>query len=429
MTDCCAILGALNGLYPYDWADMARRVWWGYLAILLSDSVLLTLVQYGNRIKIVMTTKQKTKEQMLSYTVANPNYGEFDGFQITFDGFDKIPSLFLPRGLPGGFRTGKYLLERFKKQFGEFKLMIVKDDESDIISTSKPPLIKLRIGDIRRIIVSFNANYRTEGTKSVDRYLGSLFPDHFPQYSETYRPNSLATVIPKQIEGIQLSDRDKKKYIQLLPALANCDIKSQRDLKRLLAGRKVLHYLHLEKLLNEFERILSKPTKEQTWQAFFKKNLLILNPGYIQLIEKPNISLKIQLPDFILLTVDNYVDVYEIKLPETILLALDKGHKNFYWTAEITKAISQVENYIDSINKYANDLATEIRKSYKLDLSVVRPRGYIIAGHNKEFKDSEKKRDDFRLLNESLKNTSIIPYDDFLARFKNMSKALKEAEA
>lgn len=375
-----------------------------------------------------MVTKQNTKGQTLTYTVENPNYGEFNGFQITFKGFDKIPRMFLPRGVPSGFRTGKYMLERFKQKFGEFALTIVKDDESEINTVSKPTRINLRYRDVRKIIDAFNTNYRSEGTKSVDRYFGSLFPNHFLQYDETYKPNALATAIPKKTEGIQLSDRDMKKYLQLFPVLMDCDVKSQRDLKQLLAGRKVLHYLYLEKLLGDFERRLDKPAKEQTWQSFFKKNLLILNPSYIELIEKPNISLSIQLPDFLLLTVDNYVDVYEIKLPETLLLILDKSHKNYYWTAEITKAISQVENYIDSISKYANDLAIEIRKQYKLDLNIVRPRGYIIAGHSKELKGSEKKKDNFRLLNESLRNTNIIPYDHFLVRFRNLSKTLKEAE-
>ena len=136
-----------------------------------------------------MVTKQRTQEQTLSLTIDNPNYGEFNGFQITFKGFDKIPRTFLPRGLPGGFRAGKYILEHFKQQFGEFTLRIVKEDKSAIITKSKPTHIDLRYSDVRRIIDSFNANYRTEGTKSVDRHLGSLFPNHFPQYREIYRPN------------------------------------------------------------------------------------------------------------------------------------------------------------------------------------------------------------------------------------------------
>jgi len=375
-----------------------------------------------------MVTKQKIQEQILSLNIDNPNYGEFNGFQITFKGFDKIPRTFLPRGLPSGFRTGKYILEHFKQQFGEFTLRIVKEDESVIITKSKSTHIDLRYRDVRRIIDSFNANYRTEGTKSVDRHLGSLFPNHFPQYTEIYRPNSLAAAVPSKAEEIQLTDRDMKTCIKLLPVLADCDVKSQRDLKRLLRGRKVLHYLHLEKLLNDFEKRLGEPAKEQTWQSFFKKNLLILNPSYIELIEKTNISLSIQLPDFLLLSVDNYIDVYEIKLPETPLLNLDESHKNYYWTAAISKAISQVENYIDSISKQAYGLAIEIRSQYSLDLNIVRPRGYIIAGHSNELKRSGKRKDNFRLLNESLKNTNVIPYDDFLVRFRNLSKTLKETE-
>jgi len=375
-----------------------------------------------------MASRKDAEEKVLSLTIDNPNYGEFNGFQITFKGFDKIPSTFLPRGLPSGFRTGKYLLERLKEQFGAFTLRVVRDGESAITTENVLTHVHLRYKDVRRIIDSFNANYRAEGTKSVDRNLGFLFPDQFPQYTETYKPNSLAAAIPSKAEKIHLSDRDMKKVIQLLPVLMDCDVKSQRDLRRLLVGRKVLHYIHLEKLLGDFERRLQRPAREQAWQSFFRENLLILNPSYIELIDRPNISLSIQLPDFLLLSVDNYVDVYEIKLPETPLLALDKSHKNYYWATEISKAISQVENYIDSIGKYANDLALEIRKQYKLDLNIVRPRGYIIAGHSKELRGSDKRKDDFRLLNESLRNTNVIPYDDFLVRFRNLSRALKAAE-
>lgn len=343
-----------------------------------------------------------------------------------FKGFDEIPHMFLPRGKPGGFRTGKYILEQLKQQFGEFTLTVVKEDKSAISAKTKPAHVRLRYRDIRRIIDSFNANYRTEGTKSVDRHLGSLFPNDFSHYRESYKPNSLAAAVPSKTERIQLTDRDMKKYIQLMPALEACNVKSPRDLKRLLVGRKVLHYLHLEKLLSAFERKLGEPAKEHSWQLFFRKNLLVLNPSYIELVEKPNISLSIQLPDFLLLSVDNYIDVYEIKLPKTPLLASDKSHRNYYWTAEISKAIAQVENYIDSISRYANDLAVEIRTQYKLDINIVRPRGYIIAGHTKELRGSAKKKDSFRLLNESLRNTNVIPYDDFLVRFRNLSKTLKK---
>jgi len=72
----------------YNWTDRVRG-----LVTILSNSAPLTPVPHGNRIKIVMATKRKTKEQTLTYTVDYPNCAEFNRFQITLSRFDKIPRL------------------------------------------------------------------------------------------------------------------------------------------------------------------------------------------------------------------------------------------------------------------------------------------------------------------------------------------------
>ena len=107
--------------------------------------------------------------------------------------------------------------------------------------------------------------------------------------------------------------------------------------------------MHLEKILKEFGRKLRLELHEIDWQRFFKQNLLVLNPGYVTCIEKENIDLRVRLPDFILIDVSGYVDIYEIKTPETALLRFDRSHDNYYWSADVGMAISQVENYIDAL--------------------------------------------------------------------------------
>lgn len=241
-----------------------------------------------------------------------------------------------------------------------------------------------------------------------------------------YEPETKLPELPADIQGLDLSDKDIKKLFKLLPILIEYDVKKVIDLKRLIGARKVLHYMRLENVLKEFERRLKTKASEHEWQKFFKKNLLILNPGYMEIIEKPNISLEIKLPDFLLLNIEGYVDIYEVKIPETALLKYDTGRKNFYWSSDIAKSIAQVENYIDSIDKNRDSLILKIKEEYDLDLKVVRPRGYIIAGRSRELKEPSK-YDDFRLLNESLKSTEILTFDIFLERFKSFSKTLKEA--
>jgi len=225
---------------------------------------------------------------------------------------------------------------------------------------------------------------------------------------------------PPDIQELDLSDKDIKSLLKLLPTLQKYDLKNTIDLKRLIAGRRVFHYMRLEKVLKEFEKRLKTKANEPEWQAFFKKNLLILNPGYMKLIEKPNISLDIKFPDFILINIEGYADLYEIKTPSTPLLAYDRSHKNYYWSSELSKALSQVENYVDSVNKNSAGLEKLI------ELKIMHPRGYIIAGHSSQLKEP-KKNDNFRLLNESLKSTEVLTYDSFLERFKRFSKTLKES--
>jgi hypothetical protein len=351
------------------------------------------------------------KSPKLKLKIQNENYDEFNGFEINFSGFDKIPWRFSPLG----FATGKYLLEQLKGKFGEFELVVAKEETSRIDTKKTPTQVTLQYDDIMNIRRDFRRNYRLEGDKMVTKHLATLFPEMFAQESEAD--------LPTDIREIDLSNEDIQKANQILPFLEKYDINSRSALKRLLASRKVLHYMYLEKVLQDFENRLKSEQEESEWQAFFKKNLLILNPGYMKIIERPNISLAIKFPDFLLITIEGYADLYEIKTPATPLLAYDQSHKNYYWSSDISKAIAQIENYVDTLNKNSQGLVEELRD--QIELKIVRPRGYIIAGHSSQLRE-QKKNDNFRLLNEALKSTEVLPYDSFLERFKSFSKTLKE---
>jgi hypothetical protein len=139
------------------------------------------------------------------------------------------------------------------------------------------------------------------------------------------------------------------------------------------------------------------------------------------------INIRMKKPDFILIDIQDYVDVYEIKKPNTELLGYDNSRSNFYWSPEMSKAISQVEKYLDALSKNAEELRNFIKGERKIDSRIIRPRGYVIAGTSKQFEQNEKKKDDFRVLCQSLKNTEVLPYDIFLKKFKAFSDVLKKA--
>ena len=75
------------------------------------------------------------KTQHLKLKINNKTYGEFDGFEINFHGFNKLP---YRMSSPNGSKAGKYLPELLIKGFGEFDLTVVKDQSSKIDDRKKP---------------------------------------------------------------------------------------------------------------------------------------------------------------------------------------------------------------------------------------------------------------------------------------------------
>jgi hypothetical protein len=151
-----------------------------------------------------------------------------------------------------------------------------------------------------------------------------------------------------------------------------------------------------------------------------------MQQGYIRPIEKMNVAIgNTKFPDFALVTHDNYLDILEIKKPDTPILRADTSRGNYHWDTEISRAIIQVENYLEHITNNAAQVRCFIKDSYGLELKVVRPRGFILAGNSGEF-SLQKQRDDFRLLSHGLKNVMVITYDELLTRLENHIKVLEQ---
>jgi hypothetical protein len=84
-----------------------------------------------------------------------------------------------------------------------------------------------------------------------------------------------------------------------------------------------------------------------------------------------------------------------------------------------------VENYLEHVSNNSAQVRNFIKDHHSLELKVVRPRGFILAGASAEF-SSPKQRDDFRLLSHGLKNVMVITYDELLTRLENHIKVLEK---
>ena len=124
---------------------------------------------------------------------------------------------------------------------------------------------------------------KSYGDESIRESLGDIFPQIF--IGDEYVPRGL----PKEISEIIPSKERVERAAYILRKPSKYKL-GEQDSVRLITGGNVLHSIYLENLLNEFETKLSQNLPESSWQTFFKKNMLVLNPGYIKLIPKANIS-------------------------------------------------------------------------------------------------------------------------------------------
>lgn len=358
------------------------------------------------------------KKEMKFVVLMNKGYGNsLKGTKIYYEGKK-------PKGLgkDGSISFGKHILEALKRKFG---------DKFRWIITAKEDSIKLEYGiyrvrtaqlTLKRMGGSLWDRTRDIKNDTVANFFSIAYPSHFT-HDETpvYVAGTLSHLLGGKIIP-RMSTEDRDAMNAFLPDFIAAESLNTVNLLKATAQIKTL-----KELAADLKKSLDGSTySEGHWQTYVKKNILIIQQGYISAIEKMNTIVGgTKFPDFALVTHDNYLDVLEIKKPNTTLLNYDAGRKNYYWNPELAKAIIQTENYIENILHQADAVRNYIRDTYGIELKVLRPRGIILAGDTRKF-TTQKERDDFRLLCLSTKNIVFVTYDELLSRLQNYIKILEE---
>ncbi|QWG24143.1 DUF4263 domain-containing protein [Bradyrhizobium sediminis] len=342
------------------------------------------------------------------------SYGEFTGTKIYYTGFLKTPG-FLPAS-GRGFGGLKHTLELLKKKFRSFTLTITPDENS---VTKSGTIYKVRLS---AKIVKKYGNRRWEGSRQLNLKLGQqmlaeIYPNHFPSATYHAYQRGMFAEILSNIDERLVASEDRAALTKFVTGASSS---TAIDIPTAYQAKQDVQLIYLRRLVEEFEKQIAAGHDEAWWQKYFEKNILFFQESYIRRLEKMNIIVgTTQYPDFCVVTSDGYLDILEIKKPGTTLLKEDTSRHNFYWSTEVAKAISQVENYIDNITKHSDAIRSKLRDDLAIDLRIIKPRGIVVAGVSSEFAGKPAKADDFRLLNEGLKNVQIVPYNELSQRLKN----------
>lgn len=353
---------------------------------------------------------------------------------ISIDGFERLPAGFTKDG--GGLSkgTGYLIIKGLFDKFGEFNLFVSKNKKTLLNKNRKKVSITFNYVDLR-LILNLLRDIKSQNFVGLRSTANDFLAKHFKRYFKissatgfTYKQNELRNLLNKNEVFKNLSNDDAQKLIDFYPEFLRHYAKKFANKKTLLGiqkNKKATEIIYLDKAIKDFERrINAKTQNEQDWQEFLRKYILVFYTNYTAIIEKKNISLAGKYPDFLPINVYGYLDIYEIKKPNTTLLSLDRSRDNYFWSTELSKALAQVENYLFYANRNSLELKDEIKRKEGIDIKVVRPRGFIIAGSRSQFKNGVME-DGFRLLNGSLKNIEIILYDDLLNNLKALLERLR----
>ena len=178
-----------------------------------------------------------------------------------------------------------------------------------------------------------------------------------------------------------------------------------------------------ERIINELTKRLKNITKykecsgEENWQDWIYKNIWLFGGNYINPISKEKINIKGSMPDFLFLTIDGFVDVVEIKLPDDVVIKQDKSRQNsWYFSPEVNRAIGQMTNYLNEIDRTKLEIEKNIEREYGITANITKPRAFILIGDNDDWEVIKKEA--LRKLNFTLHNIEILTYRDLLNRGK-----------
>jgi len=368
-------------------------------------------------------TKPKAKKKIPTpgykfVTITSRSYGNaLKGAKIYYEG--KKPKALKKDGT---ISFGKHILEALKRKFGNEKFRWIITAEEDSIKSERN-ILRVRTSQrtLKRMNSSMWERSRDIKNDTVSNFFSIIYPSHF-EHSEVavYVPGTLSNMLDGKILP-RLSSEDREAMNKFLPEFIASESLNVVNLLKATTQIKTL-----KELATDLEKALDGSYAESWWQTYIKKNILIIQQGYISAVEKMNVAIgDTKYPDFMLVTHDNYLDILEIKKPNTQLLKHDSSRNNHYWGAEIAKAIIQAENYIEHVQHQADSVRSYIRDNYDIELKVVRPRGIILAGDTRKFA-AQKERDDFRLLCQSTKNIVFVTYDELLSRLQNYIKVLED---
>ena len=190
------------------------------------------------------------------------------------------------------------------------------------------------------------------------------------------------------------------------------------DINQISFIKDTIRILEIEDAIDEFERLLATSDTEKDFEDWCVKNYWVFGNYYVATDEIHQISNAERVDCLIQNVINQYRDIIEFKKPSFDVLCYDNKHKNYYFSSEVSKAISQAINYSDIFTLEAHGglhRHEEIVAYY--------PKSIIVIGRSYNFSSEQIKA--MHALNSRLNGICVKTYDDLLAQAKALLATIR----
>lgn len=341
----------------------------------------------------------------------------------TFKIFNSDPSSILARRDAGEIYcadfnngTGKYISSVFDSS----------DNVDAVIKIS--PKIEIRLTYIfdKKEVSGVQISKLDNQGKRTDIHLSTLDWQGVLTLLHMFSEMDLSAVAHKSLiidGGLSQDPEALKKFLNTVAADKEGRDKMKEILKNFNAIRKgdINELAERNGAIKIFEAILNDQNKfdiykerlsigknEEVWQRFFENNPWILGSDFVEVLDERVLD-EDSITDLPVKDYDGFVNIIELKLPTEEFWTKDVNP-----TANLTKAIMQCMRYITETERRMNDK----KKTDKLGANILKPRITLVFGRSNTWGDEQ--REQFRILNSSFHNISILTYDHVLNRSKKI---------
>jgi len=344
---------------------------------------------------------------------------------IYLDGFTDIPREFSEKGyIPAGVQ---YALNSFLKDKNINKFIISKENKKSFRKVKNGINITIPYNEFalyKQEMISIQSESQINRKKATNYFFATLFPKQFEIEEESLNRKKNLFLSGLDINIIPNLSKDELLKLQdfVFSMLDNRYIDVSKKVNLLSQYKENVDILVVDEAIKKFEENMAKNVSESDWGKYIERYLFLLETKYVEIIPELNLATCTwRKVDFAYIDYQGYMDLFEIKKPTTSLLCKSTDRGNYYWHADTVKAITQAEKYLFACERKASIVAEDIKRENGTDVSVIKPKAFLIIGTSNQLTNDNMKND-FKVLRDSLKNVEIILYDELLERFKNLKK-------